>query len=196
MKAGGMQCRVTREDHAAAIRVGAELGALIILLDEIGPGLQASGFPPDTRRQARELGGVVCGMESPADLEIAIDSLVRDEFSQPRQRIVPFSHNAQCPLQAVALAQLFEVGLDAGADLTAIARAATPPGILGIEHHRASSAAQGLQGRAQARVAGTDHRHVGLGRRRRRVEVRTRYIVPPLRVGAEVLAEQPAGSLC
>jgi hypothetical protein len=56
--------------------------------------------------------------------------------------------------------ELVEAGLDAGRDLTAVARAASPAGVGRIDDQRAPAAACGLQRGVEAGVAGADDEHI------------------------------------
>ena len=115
-----------------------------------------------------------------------------DELLDPGERALAFLQDVERALRAVALGQDVEAGLDAGGDLAAVARAAAPAGVLGVEHQRAASAARGLQRRVQARVARADDRDVDPRRERRRLEAGPRDAVPP--VGRELAVGSEQGA--
>ena len=103
-----------------------------------------------------------------------------DELTQPGQRTLAFAHDVARTRLAMPPHQFGKCGLDAGRDLPAVARAATPAGVLGIQHQRVAAGARRLQRRMQAGVARADHHHVearwqsGVGQHR------ARHMIPPV----------------
>jgi hypothetical protein len=81
-------------DHAAEIRIGAELVALLGTRDDMRFDARARGRGLDVPRQRFELRRIVRGMKAAASAEIAIDPLRGDEFRHPGERVVPFLQDA------------------------------------------------------------------------------------------------------
>ena len=57
----------------------------------------------------------------------------QERTADPCQRILPFANDAEGRFGAVPLSKILIARLDAGRDLPAIARAAAPAGVLGID---------------------------------------------------------------
>ena len=160
-----VQRRMARYDAAAEIGVAADLGALLaarhrMALDaEFAPvGLE---FARHLLVMARRMGAD----EAAAVFVIAIDSLFRDEAGEEverGERLPVQGHRARL---AVARREIVEAGLEAGAALAAVARAATEAGVLGVEHGDAAPGPRHRQRRDQPGVARADDDDIGLRRR-------------------------------
>ena len=153
MEAARIDRGVPGVDDAAEIRVGAELVALLGARDDMRFDLRAGGRRLHLARQRFVLRGIVRGMKAAAGAEIAIDPLGGDEVGHPGERVVPFLQDARRAFGAVTPRKRVEAGLDAGRDLTAVARAAAEARFLGVEHQRGAAAARRLQRRAQPGVS-------------------------------------------
>src|SRR5690606_7389657 len=124
--------------------------------------------------QSLVLPRVVRGVKAAGHPEVAVYALAPHEVLDPGEGIVTLLQDRIGRLGAVPTRQLRVTRLDRGADLPAVARAAAPAGVLGIEHQGRAAAARDLQGRAEAGVARSDHRDVDRLRQRRPVEPRAR----------------------
>src|SRR5690606_5633118 len=105
--------------------VGAEHAMLFRSRNHLAGNLEALGPLADAGCKLLEGGPAVSAVEAADHGEIAINGLVRDEPLDPFQGVVSLAGHGVAALAAVAPAQLVVVGLDAGADLAAVAGAAT-----------------------------------------------------------------------
>ncbi len=126
------------------------------------------------------------------EAKVAADPLAVNEAGDPIQRIVPFARNAMAEPFTVCAHQVRITDVNSRRDLTAISRAATPTGILGINDHRVPAAARGLERCAQPGIAGAYDDNIGLFRQLRLVKFRTRRAIPPVRLSLVGGCKQPA----
>jgi hypothetical protein len=92
--------------------------------------------------------------------KIAVDLLAPDELLDKGQRVAPFLHDPGCSLKPMAPHNFGMAWLDAGRDLTAIARAAPPSRILGVENNGVPSTARCLKRCMQPSIARANHNDI------------------------------------
>jgi len=138
--------------------------------------------------QLRKCGAAVRAVKSAGAAEIAVNAVFRDECRGPVERAVALLQNFQRGARAGAFRQCRNIRLDAGADLPAIARAAAPAGVFGIQH-QSVAVRRGLDGRAQAGVAAADDEHIGGARQGGLRGRRARRALPPKRRFLEIFGE-------
>lgn len=102
---------------------------------------------------------------------------------------MPFFEDVKCRFRAVLGGKIPIARLDAGADLAAIARAAAPAGILGIENQGRPATARRLQSGAQAGETRSDNRHIDSSRQLRRRQGRAWRPLPPIRLFREIFGK-------
>ena len=171
-------------DGAAEIDVAAELAALLAArhhmdldlqpLRLVGSGL-ASGLV--LRRDYGRRGSGRRARSRTRSSRAAMKSSIQSSALWPSFRMRK-ARSAPCSAD-----QLVEARLEAGADLAAIAGAAAPAGVLGVEHQRLAAAARRLEWRRRARYSRSRR-----SRRRRAPAVR-----PPADRGA---ARRPTNRVC
>ena len=81
-------------DHAAEIRVGAKLVALLGARDDMRFDFRAGGRRLRLPRQGFVLRRIMRRMKAAAGAEITIDPLGGDEVADPGERVVPFLQDA------------------------------------------------------------------------------------------------------
>ena len=151
-------------DRAAEIRIAAQLAALLSARDHMHVDFEPLGLVAHPMRQRLVFRRGVGGMVASGDAEVAVDLLGCDELARPRQRILPVLDDLKRLLRAMSACQFLVARLDAGGDLPAVARAAAPAGVFGIQHQGVAPAAGGLQGGCEPGVAGADHQHIHASR--------------------------------
>ena len=131
-------------------------------------------------------------VKAPDLRKIAVDVLFADELPNPLQSVDALLQNRLRLFRTKASGQLREVGLDAGADLSAIAGTAAPAHVLSLQNQGLSSIAGGLEGGTKPGVAGTDDGHVHLLGKLNVRKDRPRGSVPTSRgnPGSQVRAER------
>ena len=122
--------------------------------------------------------------EAAAGPQVAVDALVLDETLDVVEPGITLVHDGMGSGLAVAPGQFVEIGFDPGADLAAVARAAAPCRVLGVEDMDAAAGAGQHDGRGEAGVAGADDGDVDLVGHRLVGNLRARGLVPP--VGREL----------
>ncbi len=167
------------------VGVGTKLGVLAGPVDNPHGHLEALRQVLGRACQLFELRLVVRGMEPPRHLEVAVDLLVANELADPAQRVMPVPQDGGAGLVAIARGQFGKPGLDTGADLAAIARAAAKARIFCIQHHHAAAGARQHEGRVKAGIARPDDDHVGAGWQVCLFQPGSRGLVPPVRFELE-----------
>jgi hypothetical protein len=139
-------------DHPAVVGVGAELAPLLGALHDVGTGLEARYLARGGSRQHFVMPRSMGGVKSSRHFEIALDALRIDERFDPGQCLMALLEDRECALPAVPRCERREIRFDAGADLPAVAGAASPAGVLRVQHHRVPAGACGLQRGVEPRV--------------------------------------------
>jgi len=188
--ARGVERAVPRQHHAAVIEIGADFAVLFGPGHHVGPGLEPLGLRGERLGQFLVARRVVRAVKAADLFEVAVDALGRDERPDPLERVVALAQDAQRRLAPVPGRQDFIVRLDAGADLAAVAGAAAPAGVLGVQDQGMATPACGLDRRTQSGVTRPDDSNLGACRQGGLRQFGAWRPLPPVRRALVVGREQ------
>ena len=151
------------EQDAAMERVGADLVAQLGLGHHMRLDAQLAPLQLGLVHGGRQLVGLVRAKQVAGRLEAAVDRLAADDVPEVVVGLQALALQAAGLVRAMAGRELLEGGMEAAADLAAIAGAAAMAGALGLQDHHAPAGAREVEGGRDPGETAADHRDVDPG---------------------------------